>query len=81
MTFKKSGPDQAGLMAAMDIDIRTALAFSRAALKAAAGLSAQARAEVLTALDEEIAATGLDDSTASAAVAAVIGETRQRLAE
>ena len=66
---------------AVAIDLRTSLAFSRAALKGVCTVSPQAKAAVLAALDEETLAVELDDSTGSSAVAAVIGETRRRLAE
>ena len=66
---------------AVAIDLRSSLAFGRAALKGVATLSPQAKQAVLTALDEEASAVELDDSPGSAAVAAVISEQRRRLAE
>ena len=68
------------MMTAVGIDLRSSLAFGRAALKGVCALSPEAKAMVLAALDEEAAAVKIDDQTGAAAVTAVLHETRRWLA-
>ena len=69
----------AGLLTAVGIDVRSSLAFGRAALKGVCSVSPQAKAAVLAALDEEAAAVQIDDVEGSEAVSAVLVETRRWL--
>jgi hypothetical protein len=70
---------QSGLMTAVGIDVRSSLAFGRAALKGVCSISPEAKAAVLAALDEEAAAVKIDDVEGSDAVSAVLVETRRWL--
>jgi hypothetical protein len=71
---------QAASQIAADIDLRCAMAFARAALQTVSGLSAEAKAAALAALEDEIHSAAMDDGQDAAAVAAVLEEARQRLA-
>jgi hypothetical protein len=65
---------------ASDIDLRCAMAFARAALQTVCGLSAEAKAAALSALDVEAHSAAMDGGPDAEAVAAVLNEARQRLA-
>ncbi|MBQ1543060.1 hypothetical protein [Caulobacter sp. CCUG 60055] len=65
----------------IDIDVRCALGFGRATLAALAAMSQETRAAIDTALAEEAALVAIDDLRGSAAVAAILEETRVRLGE
>lgn len=67
------------MMTAVGIDVRSSLAFGRAALRGVCSVSPQAKAAVLAALDEEAAAVKIDDVEGSDAVSAVLVETRRWL--
>jgi hypothetical protein len=71
--------EQVGLMTAVGIDVRSSLAFGRAALKGVCSLSPEAKAAVLAALDEEASAVEIDDIPGADAVTAVLVETRRWL--
>ena len=79
MSVKNETLEQAGLMTAVGIDVRSSLAFGRAALKGVCSVSPEAKAAVLAALDEEAAAVKIDDVPGSEAVGAMLVETRRWL--
>ena len=79
MSVKNETLSQNGLMTAVGIDLRSSLAFGRAALKGVCSISPEAKAAVLAALEEEAAAVQIDDVPGSEAVSAVLVETRRWL--
>lgn len=80
MPFNSRNTPPAASQIAADIDLRCAMAFARAALQTICGLSPEAKAKALAALDEEAHSAAMDGGDDSAAVAAVLEEARQRLA-
>lgn len=64
---------------ALDIDVSCSLAFGRAALQALAALSAEARRAIDRSLAEEAAIVRVEEVHASAAIAAILTETRQSI--
>ena len=79
MSVKNETLSQNGLMTAVGIDLRSSLAFGRAALKGVCSISPEAKAAVRAALEEEAAAVQIDDVPGSEAVSAVLVETRRWL--
>lgn len=80
MAFNSQTTPPAASQIASDIDLRCAMAFARAALQAICGLSPEAKAAALAALDDEVQAAVMDGGADAEAVAAVLEEARQRLA-
>ncbi|WGM40683.1 hypothetical protein [Caulobacter sp. NIBR1757] len=64
---------------ALDIDVSCALAFGRATLQALAAMSAEARRAIDRSLADEADIVRVEDVNASAAIAAVLTETRQSI--
>ncbi|MCI3180040.1 hypothetical protein C5708_07205 [Caulobacter sp. CCUG 60055] len=86
VSFLNSNPSRQGdelraRLDMIDIDVRCALGFGRATLAALAAMSQETRAAIDTALAEEAALVAIDDLRGSAAVAAILEETRVRLGE
>lgn len=64
---------------AIDIDVSCALAFGRATLQALAAMSAEARHAIDRCLADEAAIVRVEEVNASAAIAAILTETRQSI--
>ena len=79
MAASTSPSSQEAQDAALDIDVRCALAFGRAALRALAVISEEAYAELDLGLKEEAAAAELQATASSAAVSSILEQTRAEL--
>ena len=78
-TSSLTGDDLRARLDALDIDVSCSLAFGRAALQALAAISAEARRAIDRSLAEEAAIVRLEEVGASAAIAAILTETRQSI--
>lgn len=70
----------AASMTAVEIDVRCALEFARAAMKGVTSVSPAAKAVVLAALDDAAEALKMEGAIDGPAVAAVLAQARHELA-